>query len=605
MVTFGRVNLPVLTNPSLSKVGFEQFYPKEARSMRTKHSEDKLSVRAIAGSHVVILAWDLKKESFDTHDLLGFAVERTEFQGNSVLERYFLRGIKRFEDKDRGFPAGTPVPTSEHPVQSFQWGDFTVKPSTKYEYRIVPATGAPKALTLRNELSVVVNVTTEPLYSAVHSIFFNRGVAGSQAYARQFPDPTPKTADPLSPQMAWLSRGLYEALVEFIGRAKDSSYGLRAALYEFHYNPIGAAFEAALKDRGVDVKILYDEPNYGDENRKMINHYGLSKVCAPRKSGGAQKHNKFIILLKDDHPVEVWTGSTNISDGGIFGHSNVGHIVHDATIARKYLAYWEALCNPIEPLPQASKPFSQTRTDPGKSELTAKNNAATPTPAGKPQAESITSLFSPRDPDTLQWYADRMAEANQIICFTVPFTLSENFEPFLEAESNVLRYVLSDKQLKQGDLITRDKDVLYAAGAKFEKGELPNFLQEKLTGLNKNLYIHDKFMLIDPLSDDPTVITGSANFSAASQTNNDENMLVIRSDQRVSDIYFGEFMRIFDHLYARYLAKKIKNAKKAKPKKGVKSSNGYLRPDSSWVADHFGTGPKSHRREYFHGQWES
>jgi phosphatidylserine/phosphatidylglycerophosphate/cardiolipin synthase-like enzyme len=144
--------------------------------------------------------------------------------------------------------------------------------------------------------------------------------------------------------------------------------------------------------------------------------------------------------------------------------------------------------------------------------------------------------------------------------------------------------------------------VVYAAGAKFEKGELPNFLEEKLTGLNKNLYIHDKFMLIDPLGDDPTTVTGSANFSPSSQTNNDENMLIIRGDQRVADVYFGEFMRLFDHLYARYLAKKIKEeAKKAKPKKG----SGYLRPDASWVGDHFGTGPKSRRRQYFHGPWQA
>jgi len=187
----------------------------------------------------------------------------------------------------------------------------------------------------------------------------------------------------------------------------------------------------------------------------------------------------------------------------------------------------------------------------------------------------------------------------------VAFTLVKNFEPFLEADSDVLRFVLSDKKLKQGNLITKDKDVVYAAGAKFEEGELPDFLKEWLTGLNKNLYIHDKFMLIDPLSDDPTVITGSANFSGASQSNNDENMLIIRSDTRVADVYFGEFKRLFDHLYARYLAKKIKEERtRTKPKKGAKGSSGYLRPDSSWVNDHFGTGPKSRRRQYFHGAWK-
>jgi phosphatidylserine/phosphatidylglycerophosphate/cardiolipin synthase-like enzyme len=337
----------------------------------------------------------------------------------------------------------------------------------------------------------------------------------------------------------------------------------------------------------------------------MINHYGLSRVCAPRAAGGAQKHNKFIVLLKDGRPLEVWTGSTNISDGGIFGHSNVGHIVRDAGVAGEYLAYWNALANPLVPPPAGSKPFSETRTDPGRSALARRNDSAAPTPAGNPPPGSIGVLFSPRDPGTLQWYADRMAGAKEIACLTVAFTLAKQFEPFLQKDSDVLRYVLSDKQLQQGDLITRDRDVVYAAGAKFGKGELPNFLEERLTGLNRNYYIHNKFMLIDPLGEDPTVITGSANFSGASQGENDENMLIIRGDTHVADVYFGEFMRLFDHLYARYLAKKIREEQQNPKPKGAGSRGGYLRPDSGWVAAHFGAGPKSRRRQYFHGAWES
>jgi hypothetical protein len=83
--------------------------------MRNKHSGSSLSIRAIAGTHVVTLAWDLKQATFDTTDLLGFAIERTKFESlarTTVKERFFLRGIKRSR-KDRGLPAGT-VPTSEH-----------------------------------------------------------------------------------------------------------------------------------------------------------------------------------------------------------------------------------------------------------------------------------------------------------------------------------------------------------------------------------------------------------------------------------------------------------------------------------------------------------
>jgi len=50
-----------------------------------------------------------------------------------------------------------------------------------------------------------------------------------------------------------------------------------------------------------------------------------------------------MVLLKDKKPVMLWTGSTNISEGGIFGHSNVGHCIKDKDVAAAYLKYWNML----------------------------------------------------------------------------------------------------------------------------------------------------------------------------------------------------------------------------------------------------------------------
>jgi hypothetical protein len=59
-----------------------------------------------------------------------------------------LRGIKRFKFKDEGLAPGTPMPTSEHPIQSFQWGDYSAKPDTTYRYKVVPVYGKPKLIEL-------------------------------------------------------------------------------------------------------------------------------------------------------------------------------------------------------------------------------------------------------------------------------------------------------------------------------------------------------------------------------------------------------------------------------------------------------------------------
>ena len=119
----------------------------------------------------------------------------------------------------------------------------------------------------------------------------------------------------------------------------------------------------------------------------------------------------------------------------------------------------------------------------------------------------------------------------------------------------MLRYVVKDDPLGEEEAIGQDRDVIFAAGGFLGEGALANFLRERSNPLNRNRYIHNKFMLVDPLSDDPLVVTGSANFSRPSQRINDENMLVIRGDTRVADIYFGEFMRVFDHHYARYIVR--------------------------------------------------
>src|SRR6185437_11922371 len=87
---------------------------------------------------------------------------------------------------------------------------------------------------------------------------------------------------------------------------------------------------------------------------------------------------------------------------------------------------------------------------------------------------------------------------------------------------------------------------------------LSRWAQETLTGFNDFVdFLHTKILLVDALGDVPTVISGSANFSDASTTGNDENMLIISGDCEVADVYFTEYMRIFQHFYARWWAARL------------------------------------------------
>lgn len=80
----------------------------------------------------------------------------------------------------------------------------------------------------------------------------------------------------------------------------------------------------------------------------------------------------------------------------------------------------------------------------------------------------------------------------------------------------------------------------------------------------------------------PTIVTGSANFSVASIEQNDENMLVIQGDTAVADVYLTEFMRLFDHFYARDKLNESTD-------KGSESSRGWTDAveDDSWMKPYF------------------
>jgi hypothetical protein len=553
---------------------------------------DVLNVRAIAGSYVVTLAWDFAEgQEAKKTGLLGFAIGRSELKNGSVVERYYLRGIKRFKFKDEGLPPGTPMPTSEHPVQSFQWGDYTAKSATTYRFKVTPVYGKPKLLELDEASSTTVEVTTEAEQvgdgsnDISHNIYFNRGVAGSQAFARKFGDVELDENEPGSDAMVWLSRGLFEALIKFIGLAKNKDYKLWAMLYEFHYLPVGLAFKKAA-DAKADVDIRYEAQSYKADNEAMIRKAKIKDICSPQKSRSGIRHNKFIVLIHKDKPVAVWTGSTNISAGGIFGHSNVGHEIWDSELAQRYLDFWERLADPdVKP-----------------SNLKEANLEVEPTPKAHsaPPKDRMLTLFCPRDDKgdevTLQWYADLVGSAKRTACVSFAFNLDQDFAEVLKKNDKTLRYAVFDKNPGKEfeDEIIRVNNTVIAPGAILKKGDMENFLGEQLTGFNKNLYIHDKFILIDPLGGDPIVVTGTANFSRPSQYQNDENMLVIRDNKRVADIYFGEFMRIFDHLYSRYIVKKLKGEGKQDP------DSGFLKEDpQDWVPQNFKPGRKQMRREYF------
>lgn len=192
------------------------------------------------------------------------------------------------------------------------------------------------------------------------------------------------------------------------------------------------------------------------------------------------------------------------------GTSGFGsHTIWDEGVAQLFFDYWELLAQPDVtrgPLVEANLEVEPT-----------------PEPTSAPPDDRMLTLFSPRDDEdtveTLHWYSDLMGSAQRILCMTFAFNLDDFFLKVLVRNDETLRYAVFDKNLKTDveDQINQVRNTVMAAGAKLGEGDMENFIGESLTGFNKNLYIHDKFMLVDPPGDDPIVATGTANFSRRSR----------------------------------------------------------------------------------------
>ena len=499
--------------------------------MRKKRS-GLVTVRAVSGTHVVFLAFNMKEA--DAKGLMGFAIQRADLTDDELV---WLRGNKTFASI-RPSTGIEDASSHDHPFQAFQWADYSAKPGYRYRYRVIPMYGQPGQLTEKEATDITIEA--ELSSGGKHEVYFNRGAIASQAFAKRFAGLTLDEAGP--PAYAWLARDLLPGLLAFIARAKDNTYSLHAAFFEVQWPDVLAAFKAA-SQAGADVKLLYHAKvdDTGTANEAAIDKAGIRALCVPRKNAKLM-HNKFMVLSKNGKPISVWTGSTNLSRNALHGQLNVGHVIHDPDLASAFLGYWNAL-----------------KADPESGDLKdwAESNDALP-PAG--DSDTLVPVFSPhRGRGVFDWWIELASTPGLPLFMTFPFGIVKDFRSVYDKNDGVLRFGMLDKYVNGGNKVSRA-----AAIAEIERiRRFPNiglalgnrifvkwidgwFKEPSAIGVNVN-WVHTKFMLIDPLGNKPVTLTGSANFSLSSVDTNDENMVVIRGDKHVADIYFGEFMRIFAH----------------------------------------------------------
>jgi phosphatidylserine/phosphatidylglycerophosphate/cardiolipin synthase-like enzyme len=536
--------------------------------MRHAVEGNGVAVKAYAGTTGVLVAMNV--EAHKREGLLGFALQRRK---GGAGEAEWLMGMLPFPDAPH--KPGELIPTNVAPIQKFRWSDYRVFPDTRYDYTAHPVYGSPQQPEVED--GPTVSVTTAGRPGREHFVLFNRAAAASQAFSRKFPDLEQQLNDELraaeaagreprvrlpDDALAWLSRGVLEQIVGFIERARDESWGLDIAIYEYELLEIVQAVEAA-HARGVDVRIVF-HAKVGDD-QTAANEHSLAGLPATVKRARLTKkicHHKFIVLSRradgNRTPLAVLCGSTNFTENGVFRQANVVHTVERADLAGTYLGLFEVLFGGADT--KATRQFINTNNP---------FNGAGPLFAG----------FSPRSGGgDLRGFIELVNSARRDVLFCTAFDLNDDLEDALLGAPHdpILRYGLENSRSRISG-VHADRTASFAASAMLNRG-LEGFLKETTKGQRGNILIHTKLIVVDFTSDAPTVISGSHNFSRSASEGNDENYLVVRGDTDLADAYGCELMRLYDHYRFRFVIRGRTEAGQPAHARTLKSNDSWTDP---------------------------
>lgn len=285
--------------------------------------------------------------------------------------------------------------------------------------------------------------------------------------------------------------GVDDRLVDLIESATAT---IDAAFYDLQL-PAAADALIAQHEKGLMVRLVSDSHYEDREAVRRCIKAGIPVVWDNRK---AFMHNKFCVV----DGVRVWTGSTNITENGMFRNNNNALRIDSPKLAANFTREFEEM-------------FLNGR-------FGSRSPADTPHPELQLSGIRVLCLFAPED-GVQKAIIEAVEKAEATIDFMAfSFTSKEIAEAMA-------------KRAKAGVAI-RGVFEKRGAGSKYARDD---FLAERgaTIYLDDNAYtMHHKTIIID----EAVVVTGSYNFSASAEKQNDENVLIIHSDE-LAQKYTREF----------------------------------------------------------------
>ncbi len=480
-------------------------------------------------------------------DFVGFALEYME-----------PGGTKFFSIKNRlAFPRAdgsvNPVqqPTRLAPIQKFRWVHFprNAELAGDFTYNVTPVfMNAADELSYGEAQRAAIELRRET-YPGKLNLAFTRGFVSSQAFVDRYGAEAIKTllpaqADqgldfiPSHPQadeaLSWMGFEARSALLEVLDKAiADKTAQVRVVAYDLNEPEIVSRLEQI----GSRLKVIIDDEGaHGAASsaesaaaKRLTASAGVGNV--KRQHLGGLQHNKTILV--GGKVQAAVCGSTNFSWRGLFVQNNNALILKGKSAVNIFLAAFENYWANETPS-TFGKTASAQWTELGIKGLAAqigfsprlKENAVLGSLAADLSQNTTSSLFY-----------------SLAFLYQTPGPIRDAISKH-QKDDTIFSYGISDRAVGGLDLQKPDGKVKIVRPEALAGNVPPPFKAEPTGGGGTRL--HHKFVVID--FDQPTarVYLGSFNFSAAADTSNGENLLLIR-DRRIAVSYMIEALRIFDH----------------------------------------------------------
>jgi len=289
--------------------------------------------------------------------------------------------------------------------------------------------------------------------------------------------------------------------VELIDLVDSAQQSIHIAAFEFNQEPLAAALIDA-QARGVEVLWLADDENGIEEDEFELGLFEMleDEGIEVRDDGrDPLMHNKFVIIDENT----VWTGSTNLTQNGVFRNNNNVLVIESPEFAAIYEQEFQEMWGGDFGARAPSNVERQSLT-------------IDDTP--------IQVLFSAEDHpvSALVPIIESAEESIRFMAFS--FTHDELGAAVLER--------FEDGVDVKGIFETRASETEFSELSRLYCSRVP-VLQDGNPGA-----LHHKVFIID----DRIVITGSANFSNNADNFNDENLIILANED-IARAYQQEFDR--------------------------------------------------------------